>query len=101
MHKLTVIYPSSSNPERFKKYYVENHLPLARKMPGLRRMEYSFDLQALGPSPAPFCVFEAWFDDATAFAAASQSPEGQAVAADVANFADGPPTIFHGPVTES
>jgi uncharacterized protein (TIGR02118 family) len=100
VYKLTVLYPTAADPEAFKAYYVETHLPLTAKMPGIKRINYSFDLVSLGGEPAPFCMFEAWFEDGPTFGASSQSPEGQAVVADIANFASGPPTVFHGPVAE-
>jgi hypothetical protein len=46
-------------------------------------------------------VFEAEFRDGAAWGAAMGSPEGQAVAADVANFARNPPTLIHYPVEHS
>lgn len=100
MHKLTILYWTSSNPDHFRRYYVETHIPLVEQMPGIARMNYSFGLESLGPDPAPFCLFEAWFESAEAMGAASASPEGQKVTADVANFAEGPPLVFHGPVSE-
>lgn len=98
MHKLTVLYPSATDGDKFKRYYTGTHIPLVRKMPGIRRINYGFNLEGIEGSNAPFCLFEAWFDDGAAMGAATQSPEGQAVVADVANFAEGPPTMFHGPV---
>jgi hypothetical protein len=40
-------------------------------------------------------VFEADFADGAAMGAAMGSPEGQATAADVPNFAEVPPTLMH------
>jgi uncharacterized protein (TIGR02118 family) len=100
MHKLTVLYPSSNDPKRFREYYETVHIPLTRKMPGLLRLNYSFGLAAQGEASAPFCMFEAWFESGEAMEQATISDAGQAVLADVARFADGPPTVFHGPVIE-
>ena len=36
MHCLTVIYPRPDDPEHFKKYYKETHIPLAKQLPGLK-----------------------------------------------------------------
>ena len=47
---------------------------------------YGFDPAAAGGESPYFCVFEADFDDA---AAMGGSPEGQAVRADVPNYATG------------
>jgi uncharacterized protein (TIGR02118 family) len=98
MHKLVVLYPKPDDPQRFKEYYETRHLPLVRKMPGLRRFSYSFDVQGVGAPSAWFCIFEAEFDDAAAMGAASGSPQGQAVAADVANYSPKQPLLLHFPV---
>lgn len=97
MHKVVVLYPPQSDPERFKTYYEETHLPLARKLPGLKAMRHSFAITGVGADSPYFCVFEADFADGAALGAAMGSPEGQAVADDVPNFADVPPTLIHYP----
>jgi uncharacterized protein (TIGR02118 family) len=100
MHKALVLYETPDDPDHFREYYVNKHLPLAATIPGVRRMGYSFDVAAMG-WPAPwFCVFEMEFDSAEVMGAAMGSPEGQAVAADVANYSPAPPTIVHFPVTD-
>ena len=48
MHKLLVLYNEPKDPTHFRKYYVETHLPLARKLPGLKASRYSFDVKPLG-----------------------------------------------------
>ena len=47
-----------------------------------------------------FCVFEADFDDAGALDAALASPEGQATAADVPNYATGGAVLLRFDVRE-
>lgn len=95
MHKIVVLYPPQPDPDAFKAYYINTHLPLVRKMPGILAQRHSFQLQGVG-SPSPyFCIFEADFADAAALGAAMGTPEGQAVAADVPNFARNPPTLIH------
>lgn len=95
MHKIVVLYPPQPNPEAFKAYYVATHVPLARKLPGLLALRYSFDVQGVGGAAPYFCVFEAEFRDSAALGAAMGSPQGQAVAADVPSFAKVPPTLIH------
>ena len=102
MHKIVVLYPQQPDPDAFKAYYLETHIPLARKLPGLQALRYSFDVGTAGPeAPAYWCVFEADFADGAALGAAMGSPEGQAVAADVPNFAKVAPTLIHYPVDAS
>src|SRR5258708_18199574 len=90
MHKLLVLYNEFKDPTHFRKYYVETHLPLVSKMPGLKASQYSFDVKPLGPGKAPyFCIFEAEFENEAALMNGLESKEGQAVAGDPANYASG------------
>jgi uncharacterized protein (TIGR02118 family) len=98
MYKIVVLYPPQPDPEAFKTYYVETHIPLTRKLPGLQTLRYTFDVQGVGGDSPYFCVFEAEFKDGAALGAAMSSPEGEAVAADVPNFAQVQPTLIHYPV---
>ena len=36
MHRLLVLYNEPKDPAHFRKYYVETHLPLASKIPGVK-----------------------------------------------------------------
>jgi len=98
MHKFVVLYPPQPDPEKFRSYYVETHIPLVRKLPGLQALRYSFDVQSGEGDSAFFCIFEGEFADAAAMGAAMASPEGQAAIADVPNFAHGAPTVINYPV---
>lgn len=96
MHKLLVLYPEPTDRDAFVEYYRQVHLPLAEKLPGLVGWRFSTEI-----SPAPdggaapyFAVFEADFADAAALGAAMASPEGQAVVADVPNYATGGAIVF-------
>jgi uncharacterized protein (TIGR02118 family) len=94
MHCLTVIYPAPKDASRFKAYYEATHVPLARQLPGLKSCAFAYP-EALGPGAAPFCIFQAWFNDAAAMVAALQSDIGQKVAVDVPNYSPDGATIFH------
>ena len=95
MHRLLVLYPPPSDPDHFRSYYEDTHLPLVAKLPGLRGYRYSFDVAA-GEGESPYyCVFEADFDDAAAYGAAMATPEGQAVRADVPNYATGGAVVLN------
>ncbi len=95
MHQVLVLYPPPKDPEAFRSYYVETHIPLAAKLPGMRSYRYAFNVAAAEGESPYFAVFQAEFDDAAAFGAAMGSPEGQAVGADVANYATGGAIILH------
>lgn len=94
MHKIVGLYGTPKDPAHFRKHYLETHLPLARVLPGLRDMYYSFGVETLGEGPSYFCIWTGVFDDEAAANIALQSPEGEALAADVANYASGGLTLF-------
>ncbi|MGH2859425.1 MAG: EthD family reductase [Solirubrobacteraceae bacterium] len=91
MHRLAVLYPPPPDPDAFRDYYLNTHLPLAAKLPGMRRYTYAFDIASPAGESPYFCIFEADFDSAETMSAAMASPEGEATAADVPNYA--PPGV--------
>ncbi len=95
MHRLLVLYPPPTDPDHFRSYYEHTHLPLVAKLPGLRGHCYSFDVATAEGEPPYFCVFEADFDDAAAYGAAMASLAGQAVRADVPNYATGGAVVLN------
>jgi uncharacterized protein (TIGR02118 family) len=68
---------------------------LVARLHGLRGHRYSFDVAAAQGQSPYFCVFEADFDDAAAYSAAMASPAGQAVRADVPNYATGGAVVLN------
>ena len=87
MHRLTISYAAPSDAEAFDADYHSGHVPLAAKLPGVRRFVLSHP-RALGPGEAPYLVAELWFDDADALKTALRSPEGAATAADAQQLVD-------------
>ena len=100
MHKMVVLYPEPADPGHFRDYYVSNHLPLVARMPGLLAWRYSFEVASMPGQTPYFAVFEAEFADAEAMTAATESPEGRQVSADVANYATGGAVVIHYPVQD-
>ena len=98
MHKLLVLYPEPTDPDHFRDYYVNKHLPLVARMPGLLAWRYSFEVTATQGQTPYFAVFEAEFADAAAMTASRESPQGRQVSADVANYASGGVVVMHYPV---
>lgn len=90
MAQLVVIYKTPKDPAAFDAYYAATHIPLAKKLPGLRKYQIS-----KGPVASPagdsgvHLVATLTFDDPGAIQAAFGSPEGQAAAGDVPKFASG------------
>jgi uncharacterized protein (TIGR02118 family) len=87
MVKLTALYKKPSNVEEFDRYYKEIHTPLAKKMPGLKKIELG---QVVG-SPGGDCdyhlIANLYFDNHESLKNAMSSPEGKAAAKDLNNFA--------------
>jgi uncharacterized protein (TIGR02118 family) len=95
MVKLQVLYGHPKDPAAFEAYYKDPHTPIALKVPGLRRFEISKVLGAPGGAqPAYYRTADLYFDDMNALQAALSSPEGQAAANDLANFATGGVTLM-------
>ncbi len=95
MARLVVIYRNPKDPAAFDKHYFSTHVPIAKKIPGLRKYEVSY-----GPVGAPMgpsdchLVATLYFDDMAAIQKAFASAEGQAAAADVQKFTTDPPLIL-------
>lgn len=65
--------------EEFREWWLERHAPLARRLPGLRRLVFNL----VDTEGAPYDgVSELWFDSQEAFEAAYETEVGKAVAAD-------------------
>lgn len=100
MIKLIVLYGTPADPAAFDAHYRNTHIPLAAKIPGLRRMEVSNIGSLDGSTPQYHLQAELYFDDQNALMSALGSPEGAAAGADVANFATGGATMLVGEVIE-
>jgi len=103
VHRITIQYALPADAAGFDAHYRDVHVPLASKLPGLRRFTVSHP-RALGTGDAPYLVAELWFDDAEAMKAALKSAEMAATGADAEHMRTtfGVPgmTTFTGPVTE-
>ncbi len=101
MTQLLAIYNTPADPAAFDQYYHRTHTPIAKKIPGLRSLRISNGpVQALAGN-APHLVAILEFDSMADLNAALASPEGQATAADVPNFASGGVTLLICDTTEA
>jgi uncharacterized protein (TIGR02118 family) len=90
MAQLVVLYKTPTNPAAFDDYYFSKHIPIAKKIPGLRKYEVSDGMVATPAGPSGVhLVAVLHFDNMAAIQAAFASPEGQAAGADVQTFATG------------
>jgi uncharacterized protein (TIGR02118 family) len=90
MAQLVVMYKTPNDAAAFDKYYADKHIPIAKKIPGLRKYEISQGPVATPAGPSSYhLVALLHFDNLTAIQAAFGTAEGQAAVADVPNFATG------------
>jgi uncharacterized protein (TIGR02118 family) len=83
MARMLVIYRTPKDVEAFDRHYFEIHVPLAKKIPGLRKYEISRGhVTAVAGPPDVYLIGTLYFDDLDAIKKAFASPEGQAAAAD-------------------
>ncbi len=87
MVKLIALYKKPADVDAFEKHYREIHAPLAKKMPGLIKLEVSHMTGSPGGEPKLYMIAELYFEDRGAMMAALSSDEGQAAAKDVMGFA--------------
>ena len=96
MAAMFVCYKTPADPAAFDAYYANVHIPIAKKIPGLRKVEITTG-PVTTPAGAPtdvYVIAVLRFDDLAALQAAFASPEGKAAAADLANFAGGGADLF-------
>lgn len=90
MAAIVAIYKKPKDAAAFDAYYFSKHVPTAKKLPGLRNYRVSDGAVGLPAEPgAVHLVAILEFDSKEAIQKALASPEGQATAADLGNFADG------------
>jgi uncharacterized protein (TIGR02118 family) len=95
MIKLSVLYGHPKSPAEFEKYYWDTHTPIARTVKNVRRFETSMVVGTADGSPPPYYrLADLYFEDMASLQAAMGSPEGQAAANDLPNFATGGVTLL-------
>ncbi len=96
MYKLTVLYGHPTDPAAFDRYYYEHHIPLAKKMQGLKGWTIGkCESTEAGEKPAYYMIVSLYAESREALEATLGSPEGQAAVADVPNFATGGATFMY------
>jgi uncharacterized protein (TIGR02118 family) len=95
MARLLVMYKTPSDASAFDKHYFEKHVPIAKKIPGLRKYEVSRGAVGTPAGASNYhLVAILQFDDVACIQTAFASAEGQAAVADLQNFASGGADIF-------
>jgi uncharacterized protein (TIGR02118 family) len=88
--KLTVVYDNPKDPAAFEKHYNDIHVPLATKIPNVKRAELAkvFPKEDGSPTPA-YRTADLYFDSYDAACAAVATPEGQAAIKDALEIGTG------------
>jgi uncharacterized protein (TIGR02118 family) len=90
MAELVVLYKTPKDKAAFDKHYFEQHIPTAKKIPGLRKYAVSQGPVATPAGPSPYHLIAILtFDNVASIQSGFASAEGKAAAADVQTFATG------------
>jgi uncharacterized protein (TIGR02118 family) len=95
MAKVLVMYKTPKSAEAFDKHYAAVHIPLAKKIPGLKKYDISHGGVGTPAGPSDIhLVATLHFESLDALKAGMGSPEGRAAGGDLANFADGGADLY-------
>jgi uncharacterized protein (TIGR02118 family) len=83
--RFLAVYETPADPDVFDRHYRDVHIPVARRLPGLRRYVVSRDVAAVRGDPY-YLVAELEWDSIEELRAAFASEAGRATAADAANL---------------
>jgi uncharacterized protein (TIGR02118 family) len=81
--RFLVLWDTPEDPDRFEHHYREVHVPLVKKLLGLRRYTFSRNTVPVRGGDPYYRIAELDFDDITALRQAFASPEGRSIASDV------------------
>ena len=100
MIKLIALYKKPADIPAFEKHYYDIHIPLIKKIPGLRKLELTAITGAPIGEVKYHLMAEMYYDSVDAMNAANASPEGKASARDLMSFASDIVILFFGEVNE-
>jgi len=89
MVKVIALYKKPENIEQFDRHYYDIHVPLVKKMPGLKKFEVDSVVSSPGGESPYHLVANLYFDNHESLKNANSSEEGKTAAKDVNNFARG------------
>jgi len=92
MYRMTILYGVPTDREHFRRYYLDTHVPLARRMRGLT----GWNLSWMDDESDYILVAELYAQDKAAMDAILSSPEGAAAREDLENFVTGGVTFLTG-----
>ena len=101
MVRLLVLYGQPKDPAAFDKHYGEVHIPIARRMRGLKKWTVGKVTGTADGKPSPYYYLaDLYMESREDFEKLLSSPEGQAAVADVPNYATGGATFLYTEIEE-
>ena len=86
--RLSVFYRHPPDPAAFDAYYFSTHVPLARRLPSLKRLDIAKVLKDDPEFPSSYyLVADLWFATDREMRDSMSSPEGLIASGDLKNFA--------------
>ena len=95
MASIIVLFGKPQDPQAFDEQYWKEHVPLARKMPGLKKFTVHKVASPPGREPAYYQVVEMEFESMDALKKATKSPESQESTRHAATIATGGMTFLY------
>ena len=87
--RMVVVFRSPADREAFDRHYVDVHVPLAKKLPGLRKYEVSTgSIAVMNGASESHLIATLHFDDLASIRAAFATETGRACAADRKRLCD-------------
>jgi uncharacterized protein (TIGR02118 family) len=101
MVRLLVLYGHPKDPNAFDKYYREKHIPIAKRMKGLKKWTIGkVQGTADGKASPYYYIADLYMESREDFERLLASPEGQAAVSDVPNYATGGVTFLYTEIEE-
>jgi len=100
MVKLVALFRRPVDESTFEEHYEHVHLPLIRKMPGLKKLEAGKITGAPMSTPQFYRIAEMYFDNQQMLNVSMMSPDGMAAAKDLMSFAKDIVQLFYAEVGE-
>ena len=101
MVRLLVLYGQPKDTAAFDRYYREVHIPIARRMHGLKKWTVGKVAGTADGKPSPYYYLaDLYMESREDFDELLRSPEGQAAVADVPNYATGGATFLYTEIEE-
>jgi len=94
VHKLIVLFKSTNDPTQLETQWSGRFVPLAEKMPGIRRVSVTRILGGANEASAFHMIHEFYFDSLPALQHAMASEEGQRAGQALMAFAENSATIL-------